>query len=80
MSARAWGQQPRYRIVRMFFRARSNGTFRQRRGLPSNLTLAQAQEHCRDLNTSSTTAWKTYAVNRTKRYGPWFDAYEEQPS
>lgn len=63
-----------YRIVR-FYRSERPA---QRRGLPKNLTLAQAQEHCRDLNTSSATAWKTSAVKRTKRYGDWFDGYEEQ--
>lgn len=64
---------PRYRIVRMF----KSGRPAQRRGLPRNLTLEEAQEHCRDLNTSSRTCWKTAAVERTKRYGDWFDGYEE---
>jgi antitoxin component of RelBE/YafQ-DinJ toxin-antitoxin module len=72
MSVRTWGEQPRYRIVRMFARRKA-----QTRGLPSDLTLAQAQAHCRDLNTSSSTAWKTSAIQRTRRYGAWFDGYEE---
>lgn len=73
MSVRSWGTVERYRIVRMFARRAA-----QRRGLPSGLTLAQAQEHCSDLNTSSTTAWKTSAIKRTQRYGPWFDGYERE--
>lgn len=64
-----------YRIVRFF---RDNNKQPQRRGLPRRLTLEEAQAHCRDLNTSSSTAWKTAAVNRTKRYGAWFDGYEEE--
>jgi len=73
MSSRSWGTEERYRIVR-FYKDRPA----QRRGPPSGLTLEQAQEHCKDLNTSSSTAWKTSAINRTKRYGPWFDGYERQ--
>jgi len=43
----------------------------------SNVTLAEAQTWCADLNSSSTTAWMTSAIRRTKRYGPWFDSYSE---
>jgi len=74
MSARTWNTEPRYRIVRFYRHAAV-----VRRGLPSGLTLEQAQAHCADLNTSSTTAWKTSAINRTKRYGAWFDGYERMP-
>ena len=73
MSVRSWGTQPRYRIVRHYFKYGVS-----RRGLPRGLTLAQAQAHCQDLNTSSTTAWKTSAIRRTKRYGDWFDGYEQE--
>jgi hypothetical protein len=73
MSTRKWGTTEHYRIVR-FYRERE--PHRQTRGLPSCLSLEQAQEHCQDLNTSSSTAWKTSAINRTKRYGSWFDGYE----
>lgn len=67
----------RYRIVRFYQRELSNGRHSRRvRGL-SGLTLEQAQAHCRDLNTSSSTAWKTTPKQHTKRYGPWFDGYEE---
>lgn len=66
-----------YRIVRFFQRELSNGRHSSRRGLPSGLTLEQAQAHCKDVNTSSSTAWKTSAKRRTARYGPWFDGYEE---
>ncbi len=62
-----------YRIVRMFAWDKPA----QRRGLPSGLTLAQAQAHCADINTSSLTCWTTSALARTRRYGAWFDGYEE---
>ena len=75
MSVRSWGTEERYRIVR-FYRDRQPPYHQQRRGMPSGLTLEQAQEHCKDLNTSSSTAWKTSALARTRRYGPWFDGYE----
>ena len=73
MSTRTWGSQPRYRIIRRFYSGRPP----QRRGLPSGLTLAQAQAHCSDINTSSLSCWTTSALARTKRYGAWFDGYEQ---
>lgn len=73
MSIRNNWKPATYRIVRHFFAGRV-----QRRGLPSGLSLEQAQAHCQDLNTSSTTAWKTSAIQRTKRYGAWFDGYEQE--
>ena len=73
MSTRTWGEQPRYRIVRMFAHKPAS-----HRGLPTGLTLEQAQAHCSDLNTSSSTAWKSSAIRRTKQYGPWFDGYEKE--
>ena len=40
------------------------------------LTLEQAQAHCQDPETSSSTATNELAVARTKRVGEWFDGYE----
>jgi hypothetical protein len=42
------------------------------------LTLAEAQEWCRDPETSSSTATSAEAVARTEKYGAWFDGYEEE--
>jgi len=63
---------PRYHVDRLYFRRPG-----VRRRMLSNVTLAEAQTWCADLNSSSTTAWTTSAIRRTKRYGPWFDSYVE---
>ena len=60
-----------YRIVRNY---RNFGT---RRLIRRGLTLAEAQAHCRDPETSSSTAKGKVARARTRRVGDWFDGYEE---
>lgn len=40
-------------------------------------TLALAQAHCKNPETSSTTCKRPDAIRRTKSLGPWFDAYDE---
>lgn len=59
----------KYKIVRMYQRG-------GRRTIETGLTLEQAQEHCRDPETSSRTATSSKARERTRRMGPWFDGYE----
>lgn len=61
----------RYRIVRMYQHARC-----RKRIIDRGLTLAEAQAHCRDPQTSSRTATTTAAKRRTAGCGPWFDGYE----
>lgn len=53
-----------YRIIRFY--ANSN-----QRVIQSGLTLAEAQEHCKDIETSGSTC-----SDLSKR-GDWFDGYEE---
>lgn len=60
-----------YRIVRMYMRG-------GKRVINTGLTLEQAQEHCRDPETSSRTATSSKARQRTRDRGPWFDGYEEE--
>lgn len=62
----------KYRIVRMFQKGEP-----QRRGLPTNLTLAEAQAHCAKPETSSSTCTSAEGKRRTRERGPWFDGYEE---
>ena len=46
--------------------------------LRSGLTLKQAQAHCQDPETSSSTCTAKAGLQRTEWHGPWFDAYEEE--
>ena len=61
-----------YRIIRHYFRANPN-----KRIIRRGLTLAEAQAHCSDPETSSSTAKSYAALRRTRLLGPWFDGYEE---
>lgn len=62
-----------YRIVRFFQKGEP-----QRRGLPTGLSLDEAQEHCKDPETSSRTCTKREGVKRTEERGAWFEGYEEE--
>lgn len=62
-----------YQIVRFY---QSAGI--RRRVIATGLTLAGAQAHCQDPETSSSTATGKTARARTRRVGAWFDGYEEQ--
>lgn len=63
-----------YKIVRFY---RDNDDL-NRTVVVRGLTLEQAQAHCQDPETSSSTATSPEAVERTERYGEWFDGYEEE--
>jgi hypothetical protein len=60
----------RYKIERLYFRG-------GRRLILDNLTLEQAQAHCSDPETSSSTCTTSAGRARTRRLGPWFDSYTE---
>lgn len=60
-----------YKIVRMYM----NGSTRKRT-LDTGLTLEEAQEHCKDPETSSRTCTTSAGKARTRKLGPWFDGYE----
>jgi hypothetical protein len=62
-----------YRIVRMY-QDPNHGS----RTIERGLTLDEAQAHCSDLETSSSTCTSTQAQARTRKFGPWFDGYEEE--
>ena len=64
-----------YNIVRMYFDAPSGI---RKRVIQTHLTLEEAQEHCKDPETSSSTCTSAAGKARTRRMGPWFDGYEER--
>ena len=61
-----------YRIVRFY-----RDAYPRRRIVDRRLTLEEAQEHCNDPETSSSTCTSYRARKRTEQMGAWFDGYEE---
>jgi hypothetical protein len=61
-----------YKIVRIFKDSERKIT------ITKGLTEKEAQDWCKNPETSSTTAIKPDAKFRTRKYGPWFDGYEEE--
>ena len=59
-----------YKIIRFFFKG-------GKRVIKRGLTLEEAQRHCSDPETSSSTDKSATAKRRTKARGPWFDGYDE---
>lgn len=59
-----------YKIVRMY----QGNT--PRRTIDRELTLEEAQAHCKNPETSSSTCTTSEGRKRTRRLGPWFDGYE----
>lgn len=62
-----------YKIVRRYEQA----GFR-RRTIATGLTLAEAQAHCSDPETSSRTCTNSTGRARTRRLGAWFDGYDRE--
>ena len=58
-----------YTVLRFYFQGRRT------RIIKRGLTLEQAQAHCSDPETSSSTCKSSAGKRRTKRFGPWFDGY-----
>lgn len=50
----------------------------RRRVIKERVTLEEAQAHCSDPETSSSTAKLSWNRRRTRLHGPWFDGYEER--
>ena len=61
-----------YKIVR-FYKNRLG----YRRTIKTGLTLEQAQAHCHDPETSSSSCKSNKSKAITRRNGEWFDGYEE---
>jgi hypothetical protein len=60
-----------YKIVRMYFQGGS-------RIIKRGLTLEEAQKHCTNPETSSSTCTTATGKARTRRMGPWFDGYTDK--
>jgi len=61
-----------YKIVRMFFDDDISN-----RTIERGLTLEEAQSHCQNPETSSSTCKGRAGIKRTEQFGKWFDGYEE---
>jgi hypothetical protein len=61
-----------YKIIRFYRESPLS-----RRTVKTGLTLEQAQAHCADKETSSSTCTHADGKRRTRKYGEWFDGYEE---
>jgi len=61
-----------YKIIRFY---RDND--RNKRTIETGLTLEEAQAHCRDKETSSSTCTSSTGKRRTRTLGAWFDGYQE---
>jgi hypothetical protein len=67
-----------YKIIRFFYGYVPLEAERRRpRTIKTGLTLKEAQEHCKNPETSSSTCKLAANVRYTKTHGPWFDGYEE---
>ena len=59
-----------YKVVRFYFNRPG-----YRRTIIERCTLSEAQRHCNDPETSSSTCTSSAGKARTRRMGPWFDGY-----
>lgn len=64
-----------YKIVRMYQRDSSR---HYQRTIHSGLTLAEAQAHCSDPESSSSTCTRADRKRITAARGPWFDGYSSE--
>lgn len=60
-----------YKIVRCY-----RDRWPNHRTIKRGLTLAEAQAHCQDPETSSSTCKSKSSKAITRRVGAWFDSYE----
>ena len=63
-----------YKVTRMYQRESSR---QFNRTIKSGLTLDEAQAHCQDPETSSSTCSRADRRRITEQRGPWFDGYTE---
>lgn len=63
-----------YKIVRKYFKEHPDEI------IATGLTLEEAQTHCRDPETSSKTCSTLEGLELLRKFGPWFDCYDEDSS
>jgi len=63
---------PCYKVQRVFFNGYKTQT------LKKGLSLEEAQKHCKDPETSSSTCTNAKGLRRTKVSGPWFDSWTQE--
>lgn len=68
----------KYWVIRHFQRDKRDG--RAKRIIKHDLTLEEAQTHCQDPESASTTCTSIAGKRRTKSLGAWFDGYDVQPT
>ena len=61
-----------YKIVRNYFNSIPSRT------IATGLTLVEAQAHCNNSETSSTTCTSATGKARTRKLGAWFDGFSEE--
>lgn len=61
-----------YKIIRFYYNREG-----YKRTIKKGLTLEEAQAHCSDPETSSSTCKRPENLRRTKLQGAWFDGYTE---
>ena len=64
------GDKTMYKIVRHYFKG-------GKRTIETGLTLEEAQAHCQDPETSSSTCTSATKRRITAKHGKWFDGYSE---
>jgi hypothetical protein len=62
----------KYKIIRFH---KNSG---EQKIIDGDLSLSEAQEWCRDAESSSTTCEDDAGKEYTAQHGPWFDGYEEE--
>ena len=63
----------KYKIIRFY-----QDPDRESQVVMTGLTREEAQAHCHDPETSSSTATGSVARHRTEKLGPWFDGWMEE--
>lgn len=62
-----------YKIVRFF-----QDSNKSSRTVARGLSLEDAQAHCKDPETSSSTCTSAEGRRRTRQHGPWFEGYDKE--